>query len=89
VSGSKEFLLVFLLVRRGPSGDSRTGRDERSAMRMISEAEREEIEKLLFLDVDELYSLIAPFDPQYSRTWFSPEARGMRGKNCLKKCGMH
>jgi hypothetical protein len=58
-------------------------------MRMISEAEREEIEKLLFLDVDELYSLIAPFDPQYSRTWFSPEARGMRGKNCLKKCGMH
>lgn len=48
-------------------------------LRKISELEREEIEEYLFLDEDELYSLIPSYFDKYKGTFFSPDGQKKAG----------
>ena len=49
-------------------------------LREISESEREEIESYLFLDEDDLYSLIPAYSNKYKRCLFAPSGQKEAGR---------
>ncbi len=53
-------------------------------IRDVSESEREEIEEYLFLDDNDLYSLLPAYSEKYKGTVFAPEGQIKAGKEEFK-----
>jgi len=53
-------------------------------IRETSPEEREEIENYLFLDEDNLYSLLPQYDSEYKGAYFSPEGQRAAGKKLFQ-----